>query len=388
MAPEGPLPGAFAAAGTTAGAHAGLPFVLLGAGSGKRVRLMQMARRELGLPPATLVEWRGWLAQPALLDAALSRPCVLKIESPGDDPSLHYRLVQEGCQVLGRAIPPVPEHGELSVSACWFAGFSAAMQRIAASLAALPHVRVLNAPHELLLMTDKLRCQQHLEAHQITTPQLLGPIDNYDHLHALLNEHAIDQVFVKARYGSSAAGVIAYRRNGRGAEQATTSAHLVQSAEGARLYNVKRLRRYDRQSDIAQLVDLLAGQEAYAEAWVPKPRCGNGHYDVRVVTLAGATAHQVARVGSRIMTNLHLDNRRAAVDSLLDVPDQLALARAARQAAAVFPCSHVIGLDIVVRRGSASVLEANAFGDLLPGLLCQGLDTYAGQLQALVSHEA
>ena len=365
-----------------------LPFVLLGVGSGKRVRLMQMARQELGLPPATLVEWRDWLAQPELLDAALSRPCVLKIESPGDDPALHYRLVQEGCQVLGSGVPPAPDHGEVSVSPAWFSGFSAAMQRIAALLAGLPHVRVLNAPHELLLMTDKLRCQQHLEGHQVRTPRLLGPIDSYEHLRALLDEQALDQVYVKTRFGSSASGVIAYRRNGRGAEQATTSAHLVHTQYGARLYNVKRLRRYDRQSDIVQLVDLLAGQQAYAEVWLPKPRCGNGHYDVRVLTLGGTPAHRVARVGTRMMTNLHLDNRRADVDALLNVPDQVALARVARQAAAAFPASHVIGLDIVVRRGSASVLEANAFGDLLPGLLCEGIDSYAGQLQAFVSHEA
>ena len=29
-----------------------------------------------------------------------------------------------------------------------------------------------------------------------------------------------------------------------------------------------------------------------------------------------------------------------------------------------------------IPRGQAHVLEANAFGDLLPGLLWQGLDTY------------
>lgn len=374
--------------GQRTGAREGLPFVLLGVGAGKRVRMMQMARQELGSAPATLVEWRDWLAQPALLDAALARPCMLKIESPGDDPSLHYRLLQDGCRLLGQAVPAVPEHGELSVSAGWFSGFSAALQRIAASLATLPHVRVLNAPHELLLMTDKLRCQQHLAAHRVKIPQLLGPIDHYDHLQALLNAHAMDQVFVKARYGSSASGVIAFRRNGRGAVQATTSAHLVHSAEGPRLYNNKRIRRYDRQSDVAQLVDLLAAQHAYAEAWVPKPRCGDGHYDVRVVTLGGTPAHRVARVGSRMMTNLHLDNRRAEIETLLDAPDQLALAHAARQAAAAFPSSHVIGLDIVVRRGSAHVLEANAFGDLLPGLLYEGRDSYAGQLQVFKSDEA
>jgi glutathione synthase/RimK-type ligase-like ATP-grasp enzyme len=370
------------------GARENVPFVLLGAGLGKRVRLMQSARQQLGLPPAILVEWRDWLAQPALLDAALSHPCTFKIESPGDDPALHYRFLQEGCQLNGQPIPEIPEHGQLSVSASWFAGFSAAMERLAASLASRAHVRVFNAPHELLLMTDKLRCQQHLQSHQIKIPRLLGPIENFGHLQALLDEHGLDQVFVKARYGSSAAGVIAYRRNGRGAQQATTSAQLVQGAQGARIYNVKRLRRYDRPADIAQLVDLLAGQHAYAEAWLPKPRCGNGHYDVRVVTLGGEPAHQVARVGSRVMTNLHLDNRRAAIESLLDLTDQLALAQTARQAAAAFPASHVIGLDVVVRRGSAHVLEANAFGDLLPGLLHQGRDTYAGQLQTPLAHEA
>ncbi len=365
-----------------------LPFVLLGVGAGKRVRLMQAARQGLDLAPATVVEWADWLAQPALLEAALLRPCVFKIESPGDDPALHYRLVQAGCQVLGCAVPPVPEHGALSVSPAWFAGFSAAMQRIAALLTGLPQVRVFNAPHELVLMTDKLRCQQHLQARQVSIPRLLGPVEGYEQMRAMLDTHGLDQVFVKARYGSSASGVIAYRRNSRGAEQATTSAQLVQTEHGARLYNVKRLRRYDRQADIVQLVDMLAGQQAYAEAWLPKPRCGKGHYDVRVLTLGGAPAHRVARVGTRMMTNLHLDNRRADVDALLTGPDQLALARLARQAASAFPASHVIGFDMVVRRGSASVLEANAFGDLLPGLLYDGLDSYAGQLRAFASHEA
>lgn len=364
-----------------------LPFVLLGVGAGKRVRLMQAARAALGLAPARLVEWRDWLARPALLEAALARPCVLKIESPGDDPGLHYALLQDGCQALGLAAPRLPEHGELSLSEAWFTGLSRAMQGISALLARLPHVRVLNAPDELLLMTDKLRCQRHLEAHAVPVPCQFGLVKGYAHLRALLDEHGLDRVFVKARYGSSASGVVAYRRNRRGDEQATSSADLVQGPDGPRLYNVKRLRRYGRQADIIQLIDLLAGQQAYAEAWLPKPRHGNGHYDVRVLAIGGQPAHRVARVGASMMTNLHLDNRRADVDTLLGPADQAALALAARRAAAAFPASHVIGLDIVARRGGAHVLEANAFGDLLPGLLHQGLDSYAGQLQTFPDHD-
>lgn len=358
-------------------------FVLLGVGAGKRVRLTQAARAALGLAPARVVEWRDWLAQPALLEAALARPCILKIESPGDDPGLHHILLQAGCEALGQSAPRLPEHGELALSPAWFTGLSLALQRVARLLARMPHVRVMNAPDDLLLMTDKLRCQQHLQAHRVPVAPLLGPIESYAHLRAMLDEQGLDRVFIKARYGSSASGVIAYRRNRRGAEQATSSAHLVEGVDGPRLYNVKRLRRYVRQADIVRLVDLLAGQQAYAEAWLPKPRHGDGHYDVRVLTIGGRAAHRVARVGASMMTNLHLDNQRADVDTLLDAAGQAALFDAAHQAAAAFPASHVIGLDIVARRGQAHVLEANAFGDLLPGLLHGGRDTYAGQLQAL-----
>lgn len=371
-----------------AAAAAALPLVLLGVAAGKRVRSMQAACATLGLAPAQVVEWRDWLARPALLDAALARPCVLKIESPGDDPVLYHLLLEDGCRALGQAAPRRPDHGELALAPAWFHGLERAMARIDASLAAAPHARVLNAPDELLLMTDKLRCQQHLLAQRVPVAPLLGPVAGYDHLRAMLDEHGLDRVFIKARYGSSASGVIAYRRNRRGDEQVTSSAHLVDGDAGARLYNVKRLRRYARQADIVRLVDLLAGQQAYAEAWLPKPRHGAGHYDLRVLAIGGQPAHRVARVGASMMTNLHLDNQRADADALLDAADDAALARVARQAAAAFRASHVIGLDIVVRHGQAHVLEANAFGDLLPRLLYRGLDSYASQLRCLLSHDA
>jgi glutathione synthase/RimK-type ligase-like ATP-grasp enzyme len=365
-----------------------LPFVLLAVGSSKRVRLMQAARVQMGLPAATLVEWQAWLANPAVLGATLSRPCVFKIETPGDDQLLHHQLLQAGCELLGLAAPAAPGHGEISVSDAWFAGLTKAMRELEAQLRELPHVQVLNAPHEILAMTDKLTCQQHLHAHGVPVPRLLGPVKGYAHFCELLDAHGLDQAFVKARYGSSASGVIAYRRNRRGAEQATSSAHLVRGAGAARLYNVKRLRTYDQHDDIVQLLELLACQHAYAETWLPKPRAGKGHFDVRVLTLAGQPAHRIARVGARMMTNLHLDNQRADVDDLVGADGRAALEQVARDAAAAFPASHVIGLDLVVRKGRAQVLEANAFGDLLPGLLWRGHDTYAGQLQKYLAHEA
>ncbi|NHQ92483.1 STM4014 family protein [Janthinobacterium lividum] len=354
--------------------------LLLATSDSKRVRLMQAARTHLRLPPAQVLEWRDWLAQPARLEDALRQPGLLKIEPPGDDPAAHRLLLQAGCRLLDRPPVDAPAHGELLAMDAWFAGFSNAMQGLARQLAAMPQIRVFNAPAEICLMTDKLACQRHLAAHGIAIPTLLDRVHSYEHLQSLLHEHDLDRVYLKPRYGSSASGVVAYRRNKAGRQQATTSAALQHGDGVARLFNVKRMARYETQHDIAALVDALAAQQLYAEAWLNKPRCGDSHYDLRVVTVAGQPAHRVARIGDQMMTNLHLDNRRGDAAGLLNAADLAALEATATQAARAFPNSHVTGYDLVVRQGQGHVLEANAFGDLLPGLLWQGADTYAAQL--------
>ena len=362
------------------------PLTLLATAGSKRVRLMQAARAQLRLPPAQVLEWRDWLARPALLADALRRPGLFKIEPPGDDPAAHRSLLDAGCRVLGRAPVPAPAHGELLAMDAWFAGFAAAMAGLAQQLAGLEPTRVFNAPHEICLMTDKLACQRHLAAHGVPIPALLGPVRGHDHLQSLLHEHDLDRVYLKPRYGSSASGVVAYRRNRAGRQQATTSTTLARADGQTRLFNAKRMARYERPADIALLVDALAAQELYAEQWLNKPRCGDSHYDLRVVTVDGQPAHRVARIGRHMMTNLHLDNRRGDAAGLLDAADQAALAATSALAARAFPDSRVAGYDLVVRHGQAHVLEANAFGDLLPGLLWQGIDTYAAQLARFTHH--
>lgn len=360
--------------------------IVLAAGGGKRVRLLQAARAQLGMPAARVLEWRDWLDRPFLLDAALGEPCLFKIEPPGDDPAAHLRLLRDGCRLLDRPAPRAPEHGELLAMDAWFAGFSAAMQRLSGQLAGLPRAHVVNAPAEIGLMTDKLACQNHLAGHGVPTPALLGRVGGYDHLQSLLQDNDLDRIYLKPRYGSSASGVVAYRRNRAGRQQATTSASIMHAGGNTRLFNVKRIMRHEQAADIAALVDALAAQELYAEAWLDKPRCGDSHYDLRAVAITGQPAHRVARMGPRMMTNLHLDNQRGDAATLLTTADMAALEAAVRQAARAFPASGVAGYDLVVRRGQAHVLEANAFGDLLPGLLWQGHDTYAAQLRALGCH--
>ncbi len=351
-------------------------WVVLGVTGSKRTRGLHAAAAAAGVP-VQLVEWRDALAAPGRLVDALQAPCRFKIEPPGDDPQVHLALLHRGCERLGRAPCPAPERGELAAVDAWFEGFQDVMQQLAALLASQPQARAVNAPEEIVAMTDKLQCQHRLLANGIATAPLLGPVQGYDDLLTLLDRAGADRVFIKSRYGSSAAGVVAYRR-GRGREQATTSALL--HPDGRRLFNVKRLRSYQRPDEVRRVIDLVAAQGAYAEAWIPKPRAGDGHFDLRVVTFGGRAAHRVARVSPRPMTNLHLDSERTDPARLLPAQDLTAMEAVAEQAARVFPRAGIVGFDLVVHRGAARVLEANAFGDLLPGLLWQGRDTHATAL--------
>ena len=53
--------------------------------------------------------------------------------------------------------------------------------------------------------------------------------------------------------------------------------------------------------------------------------------------------------------------------------------------AAQFPGTLHVGVDLMFRVGwrAHAVAEVNAFGDLLPGVLSDGLDTYGAQVAAL-----
>lgn len=365
-----------------------LPWVVLGTSGSKRSRGLQAARAALGLEPARIVEWHDWLASAPLLAENLSEPCHFKIEPPGDDQRAHFRLMQDGCDLMNRPRCDRPLHGELLQTDAWFEGFRAAMGRVAQTLTQCPNARPVNPPDDIVVMTDKLECQQRLQAHGVAIPPLLGVVAGHEDLQALLDARGLDRVFLKARYGSSAAGVLAYRRNRRGGQQAISSASLVDEGGRLRIFNVKRMRRYERAGEIRQLVDAVAAQGAYAEAWVPKPRSGGQHFDLRVLAINGRAAHRVARVGANIMTNLHLDNARGDPVALLTGAQQVRLTASVEHAAKALAASRVIGFDVVVNGPSVRVLEANAFGDLLPGLLWSGLDTHATLAAAPSCREA
>ncbi|NJL43488.1 MAG: hypothetical protein HC935_09775 [Pseudanabaena sp. SU_2_4] len=90
------------------------------------------------------------------------------------------------------------------------------------------------------------------------------------------------------------------------------------------------------------------------------------------------------------MTNLHLKNERSEPTALIAKMGGKAWENAidtCEQAARIFPNSLYTGIDLLIPVGFKQplVLEANAFGDLLPGSTHNGLDTYSTEIIAALA---
>ena len=153
-----------------------------------------------------------------------------------------------------------------------------------------------------------------------------------------------------------------------------------------RLYNTRRIRKLESQREIAQVVDALCRQRVHVEQWIPKAGYDNRVFDLRVVVIGGQAMHTVARLSHSPMTNLHLLNERGDLPAILERigPEPwLAAQHTCEQAANLFE-SLYSGIDLLFTTDYRhhAILEMNAFGDLLPGLLYHDQDTYSAEILA------
>lgn len=334
-----------------------------------------------------MIEWRDLAREEGALErllpaSLLARHAWCKFDSPGEDTATTQALIQRGWSLSETkcAAPSTLRHGELAHEHWRFSGFADLLARVQTRLSGM---RLLNSASDILLMCDKLACQQHLRARGVPVPELLGQIRSFADFEERFPARQHPAVFIKSRYGSSAAGVLALRRHHDGRVLAYSSARM--DSEGA-MYNHLRVSRYERRAEIAVLVDALALQGAYAERWSSKPRAPverEASYDLRVVAHCGQARQRIARISRSPLSNLHLGNRRSAPHWLGAIEID-ALEKATAAAASLFEHSHCIGFDVTLRGSDTVVLEANAFGDLLPGLKFEGSTTYEDQA-ALVS---
>jgi hypothetical protein len=364
----------------------------------RRVVLFQQALAGLGLPAARVVPWIDLLSGRATLASIVRPGSVVRIDSPGRDFAVEKALLAAGADVPDDPGPTrwtraevealVFDKGRILCPRQWYLGFREALRQIEAQLACCPEHLLVCSPREIEVMFDKGLCHERLAAGGLAVAPPLGRPRSYDELRQRMQQTGRRRVFVKLAPGSSASGMAAYETSGR-REQAISTVEMFHQGGELRLYNSRNLRRYTQHAQIVALIDALCREGVWVEQWIPKAGLDGHACDLRVLVIGGRPRHTVVRLGRGPMTNLHLKNRRGDVAMLRermgDEAWQAGLETCTR-AAALFPgCLHA-GIDLLVTSGYHKhvVAEVNAFGDLLPGILHDGQDTYTAELLCLI----
>jgi hypothetical protein len=366
----------------------------------RRVELFQQALKAQGLPPAKLIPYVDLLAHNCDLAEFDSPDTIFRFDAPERSFEVDRGLIAAGAELE-------PEGGHQRISAIaaaqlpadlgriwyqrqWYLGWRHCLQRWTANLQG----RILNHPDDIIVMFDKVRCQQILAAAGIPVPPILfddrnSTITSYDRLCTLMDDLQIDRVFVKLAHGSSASGVVAFdRRNGY--ERAITTVERVIEGGELRFYNSRLIRQYRAADAIADIINFLAAELVQIETWLPKARLEGREFDVRVVVIGGKARQSVIRVGNSPMTNLHLGNDRREI---ADLPIGLSpivwanMLATCELAAACFSNTFYCGIDLLIAPNLQDhyIIEMNAFGDLLQGITWEGEDTYTTQVRMLLT---
>jgi glutathione synthase/RimK-type ligase-like ATP-grasp enzyme len=354
-------------------------FTVLGCPGDRRVLGFTTACQAEGLPEPRLISWAGVLAPPRPDGAAEPPPAgLLRVDSPGGDPGTDALLRGPG------------DPARVGGGARWYATFTSALDSL--RRAAAPETTWLSDPADIAVMFDKRCCHARLLAASVPVPAALREVTSYAVLRSRMAEAGWGRVFVKPAHGSSASGVVALQAQGRRVRAVTSAA----PGPCGGYVNSLRVAVYEREAHVADLIDALVPDGLHVERWVPKAGLDGRTFDLRVVVIGGTPTHVVARTSPTPITNLHLGGLRgdlAAVRTMLGEARWQQALDVCSQAAACFPGSLMVGVDLLVEAGLRRFLvgEVNAFGDLLPGLTglpggpAEGLDTYTAQVRAAAS---
>lgn len=358
-----------------------IPFVMMGTPNDRRVELFQTALLERGLPVAKIVSYSDILQNKVDWGTVIPKGAIARIESPGKSTDVQQLLIESG----GGSSEPL-EKGEWRDNAAWYQGLQRALDTINQGMVARSDIRLMNHPGDIALMFDKRACHTYLAERGIPVAPAFPLIQSYNELIETMRNLNQWRVFIKPRYGSSAAGVIAYRVN-RDRHMAVSTAELNTRTGTPRLFNTRKLRTYQDPAIIATIVDTLCRDDIQVETWVPKAGWHGKTFDLRIVVINGKVHHRVMRLSHSPITNLHLLNDRADTAALEIKMDGAwgSIVTTCEQIAAAFPQSLYMGIDVAVMPDFRRhiVLEVNAFGDLLPGILHDGTDTYSAEIEAI-----
>jgi hypothetical protein len=366
------------------------PFILIGNAENRRVTLFQEALASQGLPPAHVVPWQALLSRWERLAELPDTEAVVRIDAAGENWEVEKALLkrgyrearQQGCAVLTPeevdALPLDP--GRILCPRQHHLGFLQVLGQLEALFTQRPRWRVLQSPAAIADLFDKRITSRRYAALGVPVPEPLEDITDVDSLRARMQETDCREVFVKVSCGSSASCLAIFRR-GRTTESLVTT---IEQAETG-WYNSLKVRRLQEPRQVNEVLTFLLREGSQVERSIPKARLGGDFFDCRVLVVRGEPAFTVVRQSHRPITNLHLGGWRGDLEDFHAVvpPNRLADAmESCRTVGRAHDCLHV-GIDLMYEEHFTGhrVLEANAFGDLLPRLWRDGLSVYEWEIR-------
>ena len=246
-----------------------------------------------------------------------------------------------------------------------------------------PSWRVVQPVSAIRDLFDKRVTSRRWSALGIAVPDVLPDVREPAELRIGMRERGWSSVYVKLASGSSASCLAVFDHDDDGERALTT----VEDTGRAR-FNTRKLQHLTSRAAIDRLLGFLLREGAQVERAIPKARLDDKFFDLRVLVIDGEPAFTVMRTSPHPITNLHLGGQRGDVADL-----QTRIAPAAWDAA-MASCRAVqrtsgafhVGVDLMFEPDLTAhrVIEGNAFGDLLPNLVRDGLDVYGWQIRRLV----
>jgi hypothetical protein len=368
--------------------------IVVGNSNCRRVEFWKAAAARLGWPPVTLLAYRDLLVSRYRLESVQGCDWLVRFETPAGDWETFQGLLKHGIHPSSKERLEVLDESAIAAleyDRGWiihprqaYLGWRRLLQDVAKQLSG-PRTGWLHPVEDIAEMFDKVRCQQRLAGEAVPIPASFGACRNYLEIRDRCR-NGNSRVMIKLAHGSGAAGAIAVHWSNKRIRALTTVAEIFVDGR-SRMYCSKQVRYLRDEHEIALLIDRLCREKVQVERWLPKACCDGRNFDLRVVVIGGAARHVVMRSNTSVFTNLTLGASRGDVDwvqSRMGREAWQSMMASCTRAASAYPESYTLGLDVLVRPDFRrhALLEINAFGDLLPGCMSRGEDTYLATLSS------
>jgi len=365
-------------------------FLVIGNPENRRVSSFVDALKNLRQPTPVVVPHLQLLRNPSLLHQYANEAFCVRLESVGENRDVEYMLLQNGLEQATKLNVSTTRdynvrHGEVVCPRQFHLGYTTYLAALQQQFEQIPHWRILNSPADVMTLFDKRKLMSIYHRAAIPVPEALSfetPVKHTDELRALMNTRGWRKVFVKLTCGSSASCLAVFMRE-PGSEMLMTTLLYHQGT----WWNSLKLQRLSERSDIERVLNFLLREGSHIERAIPKARLSGAFMDCRVLVADGKTAFVVVRQNRHPITNLHLGGWRGDMNNLRGIVDPDVWQRAMATCRQVWRMhnSFHIGVDLMFEPGFKKfrVLEANAFGDLLPDLYADGLSVYEWQISRL-----